>query len=115
MKYKPSSPINDRLVRTLRTLSKVQIQNTLMRRSDREIALAMSRMEAEDLESALSHIPVVKAQRVREEIRYQKRLKVSQEQYERIVETLITALIGGRPDKPVRSFIRPKNPRSQRR
>ena len=114
MRYKPTSPFNDRLVQILRGISPVQVQNTLMRRNDREIALAMSRMVEDDREFALSHLPKAKAQRIREEITYQKRLKVTEEQYERIVESLINVLSGGNERGATQSYIRPRNAKNSR-
>ena len=74
-RYRPVSTDNERLLAVLRSRRPVQVQNGLMKCADREIALALGRMEEEDIASALSRIPQQKARRVREELRYQKRLK----------------------------------------
>ena len=63
-----------------------------MRRGDREIALAFTHMEDSDIDYALTRLPQAKADRIREEIAYQKRLRITNEQYERIVVTLMDAL-----------------------
>ena len=82
-----------------------------MRSSDREIALAFQRMDQEDVEAALSKLPEQKSRRIREEISYQKRLKITEEQYERMVERIISAISGGRGAAPISSYIRPRKER----
>jgi len=82
-----------------------------MKCADREIALALGSLEEEDIASALSRIPQQKARRVREELRYQKRLRITEEQYRRMVERIIAAVSGGPPSAPPRSYIRPRDRR----
>ena len=81
-----------------------------MRRGDREIALAFAHMEASDKDFALSHLPNAKATRVKDELTYQKRLRITHEQYERVVDTMIKALSGGRI-AATKSYIRPRRNR----
>lgn len=95
----------------IRSLSRVQVQNGLMRLSDREIALAMRRMDPEDRTFALSYLPEAKASRVKDELRYQTRLKVTDEQYRKVIGIVIEALSGGRRAEPSKSFIRPRRGR----
>ena len=110
-RYRPGSYQNERLLKALTHRTDVQIQNGLMRSSDREIALAFQRMDQANVDSLLAKLPEQKARRVREEIAYQKRLRITEDQYERMIDLIIASVSGGRTAAPTRSYIRPRKDR----
>lgn len=112
-RFRPGSYHNERLLKAFSRHSDVQIQNGLMRSTDREIALAFQRMDQEDVESALIKLPNQKAQRIREEIAYQKRLRITEDQYERMVDRIVAAVSGTRAKTQTRSYIRPHKKRGR--
>ena len=115
-RYRPTSHWNERIVSLIRTLPRVQVQNALMRRSDREIGVAMMQMTDEDREFALAFLPQAKADRVRDEVAYQRRLKITLEQYERVAQIVVNALTGvGGTGKTSTSYVRPRNDRRRYR
>jgi hypothetical protein len=89
-------------------LSQVQLQNRLMRASDREIALAMMYMEDRDRNRIISHLGKRKGSRVQEELDYQSRLAVTYEQYRVAVSRILDLLRNEGNTESVRSYIRPR-------
>ena len=101
-----SSP-NDALVRLLRALPPVAVQNRLMRVSDREIALSMMYMQDADRSLVFSRLAARKVARLREELTLHARLRITYEQYRRAVESVVEALQGEKRGEGLRSYIRP--------
>ncbi len=99
---------NDRLIERIRRLPKVQVQNTLMRLTDREIALSMRFMEDRDRSFVFSLLPGGKADRIREELKLHTRLRITMDQYQRVVGSLQQQLAGTGARESTRSYIRPR-------
>jgi hypothetical protein len=99
---------NDILVSKLRSLSKVRVQNSLMRMADRPIALAMREMDDPDRDFVLAHLPAAKVERIEDEIRLQKRLRITTDQYAKGVHAMLEALDRESGGGSLKSYIRPK-------
>ena len=106
MKAGSSSP-NDALVRLLRALPSVTVQNRLMRTSDREIALSMMYMQDADRSLVFGRLASGKVSRIRDEIALHGRLRITYDQYRRAVESVVKALQEGSRGDGLRSYIRP--------
>ena len=98
---------NDMLVRRIRSLPKVTVQNGLMRSGDRLIALSMMFMAEADKEFLLSLLPLAKVQRIREELLLQRRLKITHDQYKKAVAAVYEGVARDRGSDTARSYLRP--------
>jgi hypothetical protein len=98
---------NDILVRRIRSLPKVTVQNGLMRSGDRLIALSMMFMTDSDKEFLLSLLPVAKVRRIREELQLQRRLKITYEQYKKAVKTIYEGVTREGGSDSTKSYLRP--------
>jgi flagellar motor switch protein FliG len=98
--------LDRQMLRYLRTLSDTEIQNRLMRLSDRDIALSVLNLEQEERDFVLSFLGRRKRQRVEEEYGYIKIKRIRYDQYrgamQRVLETFRK---GGGSDH--RGYIRP--------
>ena len=101
-------PRNDILVSKLRSLSRVRVQNSLMRMADRPIALAMRDMDDQDREFVLDHLPAAKVERIRDELKLQKRLRITPDQYAKGVHAMVEALDRESGGGSLKSYIRPR-------
>lgn len=102
----PESP-EQALLRLLRTLRPAEVTNRLMTLADREIALALRGLVAEDRENLLARLPAPKAARVREEYEYALRLRIDPAKRRAMVERVVMAVSGRRFDGGVGSWIAP--------
>ena len=100
------------LVRKIRSLPKVVVQNHFMRLSDRHVALVIKHLGDEDRSFLLSLLPRSMAERVGEELALHRRLKISHAQHRQAVDQVISALSGERGDEPGRTYLRPVKKRS---
>ena len=98
---------NYRLVRRVRSLPKVRVQNGLMRAGDREIALSMMYMEDTDRAFFFSRLPQAKVKRIKEELALQSRLRITYDQYVKAIETVIKGVESNRGGTSFRSYLRP--------
>jgi cytosine/adenosine deaminase-related metal-dependent hydrolase len=107
------SPVQ-RLLETFRGMEPADRQNRLMRLGDREIAMAMTHMKEEDRDLLLSCLGRAKVQRIRDEMRLQARLAVSQRDYLKALALVEHGLgsAGGRA--ALGSYIRPRGRRGPR-
>lgn len=83
------------------------MQNILMRISDRELAVSMIYMEKKDITFLLSFLPPVKQNRVKQEQGYVDRLNLRYPQYRTVIDDVILRLKGMSGDG-IRSYIRPR-------
>ena len=95
------------LVRKLGSLSKVVVQNRLMRVSDREIALSMMYMEDADRGRIFSILAPKKVVRIREELALISRLRVTYEQYSKAISSVTSVVEGEARETGLKSHIRP--------
>ncbi len=100
--------MNDILIAKIRALSKVRVQNSVMRMADRPIALAMKYMDEEDRAFVFTHLPKAKVERIVDELKLQKRLRITQDQYGKGVQSLMEALESESGGGSLKSYIRPK-------
>ena len=83
------------------------VQNILMRISDRELAICTLYMKENDIILLFSFLPVVKQKRVRQEQLYISRLNLRYPQYRTIIDNIILQL-KGMSSAGIRSYVRPK-------
>jgi len=107
MKSHGADSPNDKLVRRIRSLPRVAVQNSLMRVGDRQIALSMMFMEDADREFIFSVLPIAKVKRIREELKLQRRLKITYDQYKKSVAIVYQGVMRDRGNDTTRSYIRP--------
>ena len=98
---------NDMLVRRVRALPRVTVQNALMRLTDRQIALSLRYMEESDRIFLYRLLPETKVRRIREELRLQERVRITYGQYRKTINAVIDALAGGTSGGPRQSYLRP--------
>lgn len=97
---------DQRLFQLLISLPPQDVQNRLMRITDREIAISTIYMEDRERNVLLGFLGQVKRERVRQEIAYVEHLRLRYPQYQAVIEQVI-AVVSGRSDGSVRSYIRP--------
>ena len=95
------------LARLLRSGKHADVQNILMRISDRELAISMIYMEEDDVTFLLSFLPVVKQDRVKQEQIYVDRLNLRYPQYRTVIDDVILRL-QGLSGGGIRSYVRPR-------
>ncbi len=83
------------------------VQNILMRISDRELAISMIYMEKKDIAFLLSFLPPVKQVRVKQEQIYVDRLNLRYPQYRIVIDDVILRL-KGMSGGGIRSYVRPR-------
>ncbi|MCD6398197.1 MAG: hypothetical protein J7L71_11725 [Spirochaetaceae bacterium] len=83
------------------------VQNILMRISDRELAICTLYMKENDITLLFSFLPVVKQDRVRQEQLYISKLNLRYPQYRTVIDDVILRLQGVSGDG-IRSYIRPR-------
>ncbi len=84
-----------------------EVQNILMRISDRELAISTIYMQEEDITFLLSFLPTVKQKRVEQEQGYVSRLNLRYPQYRTVIDDVILRLQGMSGDG-IRSYVRPR-------
>jgi hypothetical protein len=105
---------NAALVRAIRSMPRIPLQNRLMRLAARELAVAMRLMGEVDRSVALGVLPAPMAARVREEISLQRRRRVSERDYLRFVRQVLASLERESAPPSIGSYIRPR-PRGEDR
>jgi hypothetical protein len=95
-----------RLLKLLRLMPASDVQNRLMRITDREIAVSLLYLVQEERAFVLSFLGGAKRRRVEEEIEYTDRMRIRYPQYRVMIESVISQL-GGSGGGPVRSYLRP--------
>ena len=95
-----------RLLALITALGPAGAQNTLMRLSDRELAIALTHMEESECDRVFVHLSSAKTKRVREEVALQRGLRITVAQYRQVVEAVLSQL-RSRGAAPARSYIRP--------
>ncbi len=108
-----ASTPNQRLVRALRGLPRVDAQNRLMRLGDREIALSMMYMADTDRAALLGLLPQPKIHRISQELALHRRLAIRYDQYTAAVEAVLASL-EERGRRVFRSYLRPRRPERPR-
>jgi len=95
-----------RLYRLATALPPRDVQNRLMRITDRELAISMLYLDDSERRVMLGFLGRVKRDRVTQELSYVQHLRLRYPQYRRVIEQVI-AFLSGRSDGSVRSYIRP--------
>lgn len=102
----PKLSPDQRLFHLLISLPPQDVQNRLMRITDREIAISTIYMGDRERNVLLGFLGHVKRERVMQEIAYVEHLRLRYPQYQAVIEQVI-AVVSGRRDGSVRSYIRP--------
>jgi hypothetical protein len=97
----------EELARTIRSLSRVQLQNRLMRLAAREIAIAVRFLADADQALVFSALPLGMAGRVRDEIALQRRRRVSGRDRLVFVRQVLASLQRETAPRSVGSYLRP--------
>lgn len=95
------------LAKLLHKGSHAQIQNILMRISDRELAISILYLSKKDETFLLSFLPAVKQGRIKQEQGYLKRLNIRYPQYRTVIDDVILRL-QGLSGEGIRSYVRPR-------
>lgn len=103
MKY--DSP-DQRLYTLITTLPPQEVQNRLMRITDREIAISLIYMGDRERKVLLGFLGQAKRNRIRQEMAYVEHLRLRYPHYRLVIEQVI-AVVSGRSDAAVRTYIRP--------
>jgi hypothetical protein len=103
-----NTPDNE-LAGLLRSGKHADVQNILMRISDRELAISTIYMKEEDIAFLLSFLPAVKQDRVKQEQIYVARLNLRYPQYRTVIDDVILRL-KGMSGGGIRSYVRPRKP-----
>jgi hypothetical protein len=106
--------LNNTLLKLIRTLPRIDVQNTLMTSSDRELALSLFYMDETDRRYVLSLLSSEKKRRVGEELFLHNRIYITRAQYERTIQAVINKLKLLRRGGDFKSYLRPKKYRSRR-
>jgi hypothetical protein len=97
---------DQQLLAYMRTLTAAEIQNRLMRLSDRDIAIALLYFDQGERAYLLSYLGHRKRERVEQELGYIKGMRIRYDQYKPAIERVLeTFRKGGGSDR--RGYIRP--------
>ena len=97
-----------RLLALVRALGPAGAQNSLMRLSDRELAISMTYMEDTERDQLFAHLSANKATRVREKVTLQRQLRITVAQY-RVVVNAVMVQLQSPGATGTRSYLRPVN------
>ena len=106
-----STETQSRLLSTIKQAGHVSVQNALMSLPDREVALAIGKLEKEQIDEILDAVATSKAGRIREEIDLAKQRRVADQHRNAAMRHVIAALSGERPRDIKRSYFRPRRPK----
>ena len=101
------NPPDKILADLLRSGQSANVQNILIRISDRELAVSMIYMDKKDIAFLLSFLPPVKQDRVKQEQIYVDRLNLRYPQYRIVIDDVILRL-KGMSGGGIRSYVRPR-------
>lgn len=104
---------HQRVLELIRSLDRVDVQNRLLRTSDKEIALSLIYMSDWQQDFVLEFLGTVKEARVRQELERYRHTRILYRQYEMAVHTVIRSLEGGRLTG-ARVYYRPLRSRATR-
>ena len=100
------SPQDD-LLRLIRILPSADVQNRLMKTTDRELALAMMYLSDTERSAVLSFLSRQKGDRVNSEYNLQKGLKITYNQYLDALKNVTARLEYGEERSSKKSYLRP--------
>jgi hypothetical protein len=103
---RPTETPDRRLLKLLRSMPASEVQNRLMRITDREIAVSLLYLVQDERRYVLSFLGGAKRRRVEEEVEYTDRMRIRYPQYRIMIENVI-AQLGGSGGGPLRSYLRP--------
>ena len=98
--------LDRQLLRYMRSLTATEIQNRLMRLSDRDIALSVLNIEEEERNFVISFLGKKKRERVTQELSYIRGMRIQYDQYRSAMQRVLdTFRKGGGSSR--RGYIRP--------
>ena len=106
-RYRRSVHPTEQLARTIRSLSRVTLQNRLMRISAREIALALKFLGGDDQAIALRALPSPMVARIREEMELAKRRRIAERDRLIYVRQVLASLQREVAPRGIGSYVRP--------
>jgi len=103
--------LNDKLVKLLSSIHKVNLQNILMPVPDREIALSMIYMRDVDRNNLLTLLSGKKSKRIVDELKLISRVNIKYDLYCISIKRIINLLNNIKNDGSIKSYLRPKRGR----
>ena len=97
----------EELLRLVRAFPKADAQNRLMAVTDRELALSLMYLADSERGFVLSFLSRQKAERVREELRLQEKLRISYGQYLQAITNILERFRTAGSKKSMKSYLRP--------
>jgi hypothetical protein len=96
------------ILQIFRSENKVTLHNTLMKIPDREISVPLMLLSDREREMILSLVAPAKANRIREELKFQQRIEIRSDRFEKIVRKFIGYFGAGKKMFEDQSYLRPK-------
>ena len=100
--------IREEILNILKYQNKITLQNILMKIPDREIAVSISVLKDFEKETIFSLLSPVKIRRIKDELKYQKKLDIRQDRYFKMVNKFLSYFAPGKKQFKDKSYIRPK-------
>jgi hypothetical protein len=106
----------EELARTIRSLSRINLQNRLMRLAAREIAAGIRLLADTDRNRVFGAVPAAMADRIREELVLMKRRRLSSRDRLVFVRQVLASLRQDAAPRSIGSYLRPvrRDPRRER-
>lgn len=98
---------HEELLQIVRSFPRAEVQNKLMTVTDRELALSMMYLSDSERSLVLSRLGKQKAERVREELRLQEKLRITYGQYLQAVNNILEKFRFSGSKKSMKSYLRP--------
>jgi len=98
---------DEELMKLLRAFPSSEIQNKLMGVTDRELAMSMMYVSEGDCKFLLAFLSAKKIERVSEELRFQKGVRITYKQYLQAVNNVLIRLKSGEVKDGTKSYLRP--------
>ena len=109
----PAADVRRQLIQAARRLDRLTLQRSLMRATDRELAIACGSLQYSQRQHLLACISPGRLQRIKEEISYHSTLRISDRDYQTIMRRMLAYLSSG-PPPPLRGYVRPVSRRRPR-
>ena len=102
--------LHHRFISTLRKTDPVRAQNILLSIPSKDIAVACSGLSDEERQEIFRLVGEKKRRDLEEEIGFLRRIRISAEQYSRIIEPILTRFDTGKASGASRKYFRPIRP-----
>ena len=100
---------NDKLLKIIHDSRGTDLNNKLMRITDRELALSMMYMEQRDREAIFDLLSTGKVKRIREELSLHDRLQIRYAHYRTAIDHVIQILNHEKKSYSLKSYLKPRH------